>query len=307
MAERALALVARASSTHAAWTIIDKTFQTQTQANRMHLKIQLQNITKGSLSMMEYIEKKRAIADTLADNLSPISDEDLIGHILAGLDSTYGPFHTSFMMHRSSVTTVDDLVGLLLHEESKLEREHQRQAALLPTPPTTPLSGSTPTAHAAVRSAGNRVYSSPSRAHSSPGRTTPRGNNPRRYKGSSSSTGFPAPTRFSTGQRQPAPDRTSTMICQLCGRENHVAIDCFQRGNQTDYPSRYLPPRDQGRQANVAQHSSSSVVDPSWYFDTGATDHVTPDLGRLYFTDDYTGVDKLQVGDGQDSTSRGHQ
>lgn len=39
-------------------------------------------------------------------------------------------------------------------------------------------------------------------------------------------------------------------------------------------------------------------MDPSWYFDTGATDHVTPDLTKLQITEPYTGEDKLQVGNG---------
>lgn len=39
-------------------------------------------------------------------------------------------------------------------------------------------------------------------------------------------------------------------------------------------------------------------MDPSWYFDTGAIGHVTPDLHKLNIIDDYTGDDKLQVGNG---------
>lgn len=40
-------------------------------------------------------------------------------------------------------------------------------------------------------------------------------------------------------------------------------------------------------------------MDPSWYFDTGATDHVTPDISKLTIANDYTGDDKLQVGNGK--------
>ncbi|KAL2972065.1 hypothetical protein AAZX31_15G234000 [Glycine max] len=39
-------------------------------------------------------------------------------------------------------------------------------------------------------------------------------------------------------------------------------------------------------------------MDPSWYFDTGAIGHVTPNLHKLNIIDDYTGDDKLQVGNG---------
>lgn len=40
-------------------------------------------------------------------------------------------------------------------------------------------------------------------------------------------------------------------------------------------------------------------MDPSWYFDIGATDHVTPDISKLTIANDYTGDDKLQVGNGK--------
>lgn len=92
LSERALSLVVRATSSHMAWTAIEKAFQAQTRARRMAMKTQLQTLTKGSLSMMKYIEHKRSIADSLAENLHPISDEDLVGYILIGLDSSYSVF-----------------------------------------------------------------------------------------------------------------------------------------------------------------------------------------------------------------------
>lgn len=63
----------------------------------MQLKVQLHTLTKGSL----------------AENLHPINDEDLIVYILNGLDSSYGNFITAFMM-KSEALTVDDLIGYLL-------------------------------------------------------------------------------------------------------------------------------------------------------------------------------------------------
>lgn len=85
----------------------------------MAMKTQLQSLSKGFLTMMKYIEKKRTISDSLADDLNPISEKDLISHILSGLDSSYGPFTTTFMMKTNNVT-VDDLIGLL-QEEARLD------------------------------------------------------------------------------------------------------------------------------------------------------------------------------------------
>lgn len=41
------------------------------------------------------------------------------------------------------------------------------------------------------------------------------------------------------------------------------------------------------------------MIDPSWYFDTCATDHVAPDLQELNIAEEYHGPDKLQVGNGK--------
>ncbi|CAN1774291.1 Retrovirus-related Pol polyprotein from transposon RE1 [Linum perenne] len=283
LSETALSLVVRASSSHLAWQIIEKSFQSQTRARRMQLKIMMQTMMKGSMSMAEYLQKKRAIADSLTDNLNAISEEDIIGHILSGLDQSYGPFATAFMMKADSIS-VDDLTGLLLQEEARLEHDRTRHAALLPTPgPAAPMAF-----HSDRHT--NRPY---------PPRVSPR----QSYNSGSSSN-------------RP-PNHKARLHCQLCRLPGHEAIVCWQRTNHTDYPARRPPPqgrstsstsRQSTRQVHVAQHGdSSSVLDPSWYFDSGATDHVTPDVGKLISVDDYNGGDKLQVGNGSTSSPRGTQ
>lgn len=57
-------------------------------------------------------------------------------------------------------------------------------------------------------------------------------------------------------------------------------------------------------QAHMASHYSGSTsfnssATPSWYPDTGATHHVTPDLASLSISNEYTGNDGLLVGDGK--------
>ena len=103
LSERALSLVVRATSSYMAWIAIEKTFQAQTRVRRMAMKVQLQTLTKGSLSMLEYIERKRSIAYSLAENLHPVAEEDLVGYILNGLDSSYGPFSTQLNSHIKSL------------------------------------------------------------------------------------------------------------------------------------------------------------------------------------------------------------
>lgn len=62
--------------------------------------------------MIEYLEKKCDIVDSLAENLNLVSTEDLIGYILNGINSSYGLFTAAFMMEDSN-PSVDDLIGLI--------------------------------------------------------------------------------------------------------------------------------------------------------------------------------------------------
>ena len=43
----------------------------------------------------------------------------------------------------------------------------------------------------------------------------------------------------------------------------------------------------------------NTVVDPSWYFNNGASTHVTNNLDNLSFKSNYHGHDKVIVGNGQ--------
>ncbi|KAL4569135.1 hypothetical protein LXL04_024766 [Taraxacum kok-saghyz] len=229
----------------------------------------LKTLTKGSSSMIDYLDNKRHIADCLAENLTPVSEEDLNTFILHGLDSSYSSFMSTFLM-QSVNSSVDDLIGLLLHEEAQIEADLACQAtAQHPPAQNPPTTSPFPAAHQVSRhnSTTNNQYAPPSSRNS----LNYRGNDSRRRR----------------------------LHCQLCNKPGHEAINCWQCGNQKDYPS--LRPnlfsRDPPRQAHITTDSSLCAIrDQVWYFDTGATDHVSPDLSKLHINEQYTGDDKLQVG-----------
>lgn len=171
-------------------------------------------------------------------------------------------------MMKSEDVTIDDLAGLLLHEEARLEQELS-QASTQVSVSDKP----TPAAFAATRQS-SRFGQSPTK-----------------------------PEQNSALQSRSSDQRRRRPQCQLCSKPGHEAINCWHRANQTDYPSRRPPPQ---RQIHLTQSNSpSTLVDPSWYVDSGATDHVSPDMQRLNIAEDYRGTDKLQVGNGSNSTQRG--
>ncbi|XP_031284203.1 uncharacterized protein LOC116142926 [Pistacia vera] len=53
---------------------------------------------------------------------------------------------------------------------------------------------------------------------------------------------------------------------------------------------------DYGHVPNSSNHGAQPIMDPTWYMDSRATDHVTSDLTQLNISKDYDGSNQLQVG-----------
>ncbi|XP_019185061.1 PREDICTED: uncharacterized protein LOC109180031 [Ipomoea nil] len=80
--------------------------------------------------------------------------------------------------------------------------------------------------------------------------------------------------------------------CQICRSQGHTAVYCFKR-----YTTQ--PP------VNVAlagdETASSAASAQSWFPDTGASAHATPDASMVHQADEYSGSDVLRVGNGSGS------
>jgi hypothetical protein len=89
-------------------------------------------------------------------------------------------------------------------------------------------------------------------------------------------------SNLSSSEKQP---------CQICGRRNHQARNCYHR-----FDARYSDPIIPSYQLSsapyqyfVAQPTSHSSP-PDWYINSGATYHITPGLNNLSSFAAYTGT-----------------
>jgi histone deacetylase 1/2 len=114
---------------------------------------------------------------------------------------------------------------------------------------------------------------------------------------------------FDQTQSQDRPRPT----CQLCGKLGHVASRCYKRFKK-DFLGIGNDGRNNGdRQAAAATHGGhhagnggqnhgghtpSYAIDPGWYADSGATDHLTSELDKLTLKERYGGKDKIQTANG---------
>ncbi|XP_028058258.1 uncharacterized protein LOC114262079 isoform X3 [Camellia sinensis] len=90
--------------------------------------------------------------------------------------------------------------------------------------------------------------------------------------------------------QQPNPPPNS-LICQICGKPNHTAIDCWCRMEASSSSS------SAPKLAFIANASTSSPS-ASWYVDSAAITHVTPDLNNRQQYQPYHGSDHVTVGNG---------
>ncbi|TXG59477.1 hypothetical protein EZV62_014050 [Acer yangbiense] len=97
----------------------------------------------------------------------------------------------------------------------------------------------------------------------------------------------------------------SRPVCQVCGKIGHTVNVCYHIFDQSynGNATRQTPPqgniahqtdyvRDNSYQVhsnslNAITVSSSSVADPNWYIDNGATNHITPDFNNLSINSEY--------------------
>ena len=86
-----LSLVVNSNSSHELWTNIEEQFGSKTGAKKVHMKMLLNNLKKGSMTITEYFSKLKAVSDELALAGSPVTNLDFITHLISGLGQPYYP------------------------------------------------------------------------------------------------------------------------------------------------------------------------------------------------------------------------
>jgi histone deacetylase 1/2 len=90
--------------------------------------------------------------------------------------------------------------------------------------------------------------------------------------------------------------------CQICSKVGHVASCCFKRFQRNflgaGNDGRYMDKQIAAFSATTHGSTPSYPVDPSWYADTGATDHLTNELDKLHMKEQYQGKDHVHTANG---------
>ncbi|KAK9063757.1 hypothetical protein SSX86_017629 [Deinandra increscens subsp. villosa] len=255
-------VIASADTSAQAFDRLSASYASHSHSRIISLKSRLARNPKGSRSVVEYLQDMKTIADDLALAQSPISDDDLVVHIIGQLGDEYANVTAPLKMRDSPIKFPDLFEKLVDHERSLKE-------------------AATPPLMATVNQT-QRTSSRPVRNNYSRNASGPNWFNSAGSSGSSSGQPF-----YSRGNR-------NSLFCKFCQIPGHDTKDCRKL-------ERFLKDKNITISSNPSVSpvvNSSTATSPSWMFDSGASHHVTSDRSALHTLSEYGGPDEILLGNG---------
>ncbi|CAL1399846.1 unnamed protein product [Linum trigynum] len=111
--------VSAAATARQAWTILERMFASQSRQRVINLKGKLLRETQGNRLVSVYLQAMRTTVAELALVNAPVSDEDLILHILRGLHEKFGQL-VAAIVARDTTIQIEDLHDRLVDFKADL-------------------------------------------------------------------------------------------------------------------------------------------------------------------------------------------
>lgn len=115
-----LSLMVNSKTSHELWISLEQQFGSETATKKVHLKMLLNNLKKGSMSITKYFSKLRFVIDELAVAGSPVCSLDFITHLIFGLDQPYYPM-VVYIEANVLKMSINEAYYMLLTHEARLE------------------------------------------------------------------------------------------------------------------------------------------------------------------------------------------
>lgn len=139
LSQNLVPLVSQARTSKQLWDILAQTYALPSRGHIKQLKDQLNRISKGSRSVIEYMQAIKACADQLSALGKKIEHEDLIDRVLLGLDDSYNSVIES-VNARDTPISFEELHEKLINKELSIQ-----QSRADPSLPATAFAASTRT------------------------------------------------------------------------------------------------------------------------------------------------------------------
>ena len=281
--EEILAAIMNVPIARAAWVILEGMFASRSRARVIQIRSQLTSAKKKGVSTADYFRNMKTLADTLAAIGQPLKEEEIISYVLAGLGPNYDALVTTLSVKDD--LTLDEVYSHLLAYEHRQEVQDADYNI-----------GNGNSANFANRNQGRGGGQGGHGGNPGGRGGGGRGSGGRGQgqvqnggggrggggRGGGGRGGVRGGGNTGNGALRP--------VCQICNKVGHIALCCYSRfdhayGGEEEHHS--------------ANHATTSYqVEPNWYMDSDATDHITGDLEHLHVRDTYHGNDRVQVGNG---------
>ncbi|KAK1663765.1 hypothetical protein QYE76_051924 [Lolium multiflorum] len=280
---------------HETWKAIQVMFASQSRARVQNLRQQLDELKKREMSAALYIGKLKAIVDQLAMAGKKLDDDDIIDAVVHGLDAEYNPLVEAINARVTSTgITLSEVYSMLLSTEARIASQNKDNGAGFSANLASRSGSNGGSGHRGGYGGNRGGYGSDNN----------RGgyNNYNHYNNCGGYQGYGGGHDGQQGgrgnyngggnnsQQQGNRSRYTGPPCQICSKPGHPAYKCFKRFNQS-----FVTPEPQANAATTGSHG----VDPHWYIDTGATDHITGELEKLVVRDRYNGNEQVHTASGQ--------
>uniref|UniRef100_A0A803PLF1 Uncharacterized protein n=1 Tax=Cannabis sativa TaxID=3483 RepID=A0A803PLF1_CANSA len=173
-----------------------KDFSSQSKAHLLQIKSQLSTIQKGNISISDYYDKVKLLADSLSTAGHPMDESDLIMHLLNGLGPEYDPIvvHVTSLVDNLSFESIQ---SLLLTHESRIERHFNVNDL-----------SSKITANLNIKNQKNASGA------------------PHRFYNSQQRGSYGNMNRVPTRNQRTGPPSIPRLLCQVCHKLGHTAVVC---------------------------------------------------------------------------------
>ncbi|KAJ9560958.1 hypothetical protein OSB04_006118 [Centaurea solstitialis] len=265
-------LISSATTAREAWERLNASFASSSRSRIISLKSKLVKNPKGTRSIAEFLQDMRSIADDLALAQSPVTEEDLMVHVLSQLGDEYNTIAAVIKVRDNPLSFAELFDKLQDYERALKDHSSAAEPSLTTANYTSRQQNQSNRPTNSSRFSGNR--------NNCPNTSQwPNSNN--------NNNNGRAQWNNSSGNR----NNQQNSFCQYCNIPGHHTRDCRKL-------ARFL------RENNVTVHSSPTAnvttvgsTPPTWLFDTGASDHVTSDRTNLHNVSEYGGPDEISLGD----------
>ena len=286
-------LIMFATTAEEAWVTLQESFSQQSTAQSVQIRTQLGEVQKLNSTVSVYFNKIKNLSDQLTALGQPLRPEEFSAYVLKGLDEDYDNLAEN-VNGRETPISARDLHSRLIFTEQRVEARRAKAG----------VGFSNSSANAAYRGGGRGAPPKPAYGNTGGYSKQPSSSKPPSPTQLPISNNGGAPSGGSGGRRWNTQDGNRP-ICQLCNAVGHVAARCWKR-----FDKNFLGVGNDGtnmeRQVAMLAHGTSHghappasyQIDPAWYMDSGATDHLTGDIDNLHVKEPYQGKDHVHTANG---------